>query len=157
MFPNSILPMPTPLHFVDSLPLPDLHPDCSVPSHSSHDHTHTSTTNTSDHTETQTIDDTAVNIDRPKLTARAPSYLSEYHCSLVPFITSSIPSKSTDPIPIFPTPYPISSVISYESLSPSYRSYALSYSLEREPKTFKQAMTSDIWTQSVNVEPSSKL
>ena len=159
MFPNSILPMPAPLHFVESMPLPDFTPDCGVPSHSSdHVHTQFSTISGSGHTATQASGDIVVDVDRPKRTARVPSYLSEYHCSLVPFITSSFPttssfsSKSQDHVPIFPTPYPISSFISYESLSPSYRSYVLTYSLEREPKTFKQAMTSDIWTQSVNVE-----
>lgn len=153
IFPNSILPMPSPLHFVDSMSLPDLHPDCGVSSHDcGHDHTQPSTTNISGHTETQDLGGNDVNTDRRRRTPRAPSYLSEYHYSLVPFITSSISSKSIDTVPIFPTPYHISFVISYENLSPSFQSYTLAYSLEREPKTFMQAMTSDIWTQSVNVE-----
>lgn len=159
MFPNSIFHMPAPLHFVESMHLPDFPRDCGVPSHSSDPvHTHSSTTSGSGHTETQHSGDTVVNIDRPRRTARAPSYLSEYHCSLVPFTTSSFPStssfssKSQDHVPIFPPPYPISSVISYESLSPSYRPYVLAYYLEREPKTFRQAMTYDIWTQLVKVE-----
>ena len=150
MFPNTILPMPSLLHFVDSMPLLSMHSECSVhPNSVSSHHTPAHVT-----TETQ---DTSVNIEpvaRPKRNSRAPKYLSEYHCSLVPFITTSnhITSVSQDPVPIFPTPYPISSVLSYDSLSPYFQVYTLAYTLEREPKNFKQAMTSDVWNKSMNVE-----
>ena len=113
IFPNSILPLPAILHFVESMPLPDFTPDCGVPSHSSdHVHTQSSSSSGSEHTATQASGDIVVNVDRPKRTARVPSYLSEYHCSFVPFITSSFPSTSSflsttqDHVPFFPLHIP---------------------------------------------------
>lgn len=156
MFPNTILPMLSPLHFVDSMPLPSMHNDCSV--HSSVPHTNNPASQQSlplsVKTETQNTGVSEANDGRPRRTTRAPNYLSEYHCSLMPFLTTSKrPTPVSDsPQPIFLTPYPISLVLSYDSLSPSFQSYTLAYTLEREPRNFKEAMASDMWNKSVNVE-----
>lgn len=155
MFPNTILPMPSPLHYVDSMPLPSMHTDCSV---------HPLDPNTSNHTSNQPAPSSSINTEshdtgvnevndfRPRRTTRAPNYLSEYHCSLMPFTINSKQPTSDSPKPVYPTPYPISSVLSYENLNPSYQSYTLAYTLEREPHNFKEAMASGMWTKSVNVE-----
>lgn len=151
MFPNSILPIPSPLHFVDSMPLPSMHSDCSV-----HNTPASSSTNSYVvvEPETQNNDANVDHLARPKRTTKAPNYLSEYMYNLVPFISTSkhISSSTHDHVPVFPTLYPISSVLSYDSFSPSFQVYTLAYTLEREPKNFKQAMTSDVWKKSENVE-----
>lgn len=50
------------------------------------------------------------------------------------------------------SPYPLSSVLSYDKFQFPYCHYLLSYSLETEPKTFQQAMASDQWKRAVNEE-----
>lgn len=89
--------------------------------------------------ETVVTDTTLISLpsDRPKRQTRTPSYLSEYHCALAQ-ISPSLPPKYT-------TPYPLSSYLSYNHFTPTYCSYILSYSMETEPKTFKQAMASEVW------------
>ncbi|CAA7015607.1 unnamed protein product [Microthlaspi erraticum] len=160
MFPNTILPMPAPLHFVETMPLnctePDSEIDCDVRS-SSHTAPDSSASSlhhaSSSHPSTiqssnpvsQEYDVGPVNIVRPKRTPKAPSYLSEYHCN-------SLPLTSYDPLPSHTTPYPISDFVSYDQLSPLFQSYIFAYNLETEPKTFKQAMASVKWTKAVNVE-----
>lgn len=83
-------------------------------------------------------------IDRPKRQSKAPSYLSDYHCALAQ-ISPPLPPNHT-------TPYPISSVLSYDLFKSHYCSYILSYSMETEPKTFKQAITFDKWKGALNEE-----
>ena len=79
--------------------------------------------------------DASLNMARPKRQTKAPNYLSDYHCALL---------QTTDPLPSsHTTPYPLSSVLSYHKLRQPFISFLLSYSLETEPKTFKQAMASD--------------
>lgn len=71
--------------------------------------------------------------------------MSDYHCNLLPSSSHSSSSINT-------TPYPLSSIISYDKFTPTSRSYIISYTLETEPKTFKQAMASEKLTKAVNVE-----
>lgn len=48
--------------------------------------------------------------------------------------------------------HPLSSVLSYSKLKSSFRHATLSYSLETAPTSLKQAIKSDIWTETMNVE-----
>lgn len=89
---------------------------------------------------------------RPKRTPKAPGYLSDYHCSL-----AHISSSSTNPsLPQISPPsspfHPISSVLSYTNLHPSFQNYVLSITVETKPKTFKQAVTSMVWRVAMNDE-----
>jgi len=164
MFPNSILPLPAPLHFVETMPLID--EDSLIPtttdSRTADNHASSSSSALpsiippSSNTETQDIDSNAVPITRSKRTTRAPSYLSEYHCSLVPSISTLPPTDSSIPIHPLPeiftasspkktTPYPISTVVSYDKYTPLCQSYIFAYNTETEPKTFSQAMKSEKW------------
>ncbi|CAA7046908.1 unnamed protein product [Microthlaspi erraticum] len=93
-------------------------------------------------------------ISRPKRASKAPGYLSDYHCSLTqiskPFISPfDIPSPESIPST---TVYPLSNVLSYSALAPLYQTYVLSYSLETESTTFKQAMTSPHFRHAMNEE-----
>ncbi|KAG7577896.1 Retrotransposon Copia-like N-terminal [Arabidopsis thaliana x Arabidopsis arenosa] len=163
MFPNNILPLPAPLHFVDSMPAYPDDDSCHNNTASSSNDTnaasssHTpSSTNNMTNTETHDTGITTVPIARPKRNTKAPTYLSEYHCALIPYSSFSPPTTTTNTINPPPTkittPYPISSAISYDKLTPLYNSYILSYSMETEPKTFQQAMKSEKWTKAANEE-----
>lgn len=170
MFPNTILPLPALLHFVETMPLlsaeertnislmHDIFIDIDFVPSLTCSHTHS----TLDASRTVTVlEDTVTdltNFPRPKRTTRAPTYLSQYHCSCVsslpvsltrlPRLLSSdshhnvflVPSSSFSS-PSFPssskTPYPISSTVSYDHFNPVFQSYVHSYNLEIEPKTFK--------------------
>ncbi|KAG7586100.1 Reverse transcriptase RNA-dependent DNA polymerase [Arabidopsis thaliana x Arabidopsis arenosa] len=80
---------------------------------------------------------------RPKRNAKAPSYLSQYHCYL---------TQNTIPTPIPSTRYPLSSVLSYDLLAPEFQQFILAITLETEPHTFKQAMASEYWKNACNSE-----
>ena len=75
--------------------------------------------------------------DRPRRHTRAPGYLSQYHCALAQSNLALTPSKPSSSVS-----YPLSSVLAYDKLQSLYKSYALSYSIETEPTSFKQAMLS---------------
>lgn len=160
MFPNTILPLNVPLHFVETYPLPlHCHTDCSHPLNPSEvdtkDHNsalHNDSSLSTNHTSTSTAhalsshtdhaSSTGVGYvpsDRPKRQVKPPTYLSEYHCNLLPFSSFSSSSFPTEQ----KTPYLIFSVLSYDCLSPHFQASILAYTLETEPKTFKQAMASE--------------
>ena len=111
MFSNTILPLLPPLHFVETM---HLFSDASVPltssayvhpaTSASHASTSTSTTHTTD--STTNVELSFDNNARPKRHTKAPPYLSEYHCSLVPFSSFS-DHELAHP---FTTPYHISSL-----------------------------------------------
>lgn len=80
MFPNMILPLHTPLHFVESIHVM-FDGECSsatpeyIPARS-----HTNNTSQTDRT---FVEDTSIkpeNTSRPRRTTRASTYLSQYHC-----------------------------------------------------------------------------
>ncbi|XP_033142562.1 uncharacterized protein LOC117132479 [Brassica rapa] len=139
IFDNTILPLPVPM-FVDSAP--PVHLETQSPRH----------------------DPVVVEIvpistgqgslvgGRPRRNVKAPKYLSQYHCALA---RVSLPTTlDTCSIPSLPssTPYPLSSVITYSNFTPLYQSYILSYSLETEPTSFKQAMLSPNFKKATNEE-----
>jgi len=93
--------------------------------------------------------------------------LSEYHCSLVPSISSlpptdfipsiisppiTLPNTSTSKQPKRTSPHPLTNTISYDKLTPLFNSYICAYNLETEPKTFAQAIKSEKWTKAANEE-----
>ena len=162
MFPNTVLPMPVPFHFVETFPLPEhLHSGCSHPipvydsdnpvpdigsSYGSSSNGHPRTVTSSMHNNVSGV--SSVDDARPKRSTKPPSYLSEYHCALLPFTSFSSSSLPTEQ----KTPYPLSSVLCYDNLNPLFQSSILAYTIETEPKTFKQAMASEMWRGSVSAE-----
>lgn len=134
------------LHFVDSLPVSspvECSNSDSVPAQS---HTHDTST---DHTEIDTTGTEHDHASRPKRHTRAPTYLSQYHCAaisattpistrlsrlpstlppylccLIPFTSVSSPSFPSS----FKTPYPLSSVVSYDRLNHVFQAAVHSYS-----------------------------
>ena len=81
-------------------------------------------------------------------TRKLPSYLQDYHITLP---SSSALQSSTDKGKP-PVPYPISSVLSYHTLSPSYRSFVLNVSSTTEPKSYSQAAKLDCWKLAMKAE-----
>jgi len=67
---------------------------------------------------------------RPK---RPPEYLKDYHCNLNVSNTSSR------------VKYPLNYVLSYDKLSPSYKSFVMSISSHVEPNTYFEAVKYDCW------------
>ncbi|XP_013632827.1 PREDICTED: uncharacterized protein LOC106338383 [Brassica oleracea var. oleracea] len=99
------------------------------------------------------------NTTRTRRHGKAPSYLLDCHCSLIYMdkalsyhfvsnITTSFPSLETCSTPC----HPISSVLSYDNIKPSFKNVILTCSLETAPNSFKQAIKSVIWTKTMNVE-----
>ena len=100
-----------------------------------------------------------LNTTRPRRHGKAPSYLLDYHCSLISMekalsshfvsnITTSFHSLDT----YSPPRHPISSVLSYDNITPCFKNAILTCSLETAPTSFKQAIKSVIWTKAMNVE-----
>ena len=56
-----------------------------------------------------------------------PGYLKDFHCTM---------ASST----CLTSPHALSKVITYDALSPSYRAFALSVSVDFEPQFFHQAV-----------------
>lgn len=148
IFDSVILPLPIPV-LDDDIVHTSASPSTIVtlPSHaSSSSHTsHTDASIIDGSQETVTTETAMISLphDRPKRSTRTPGYLSDYHCSL-PQPPTSITKKTT--------PYPISSFVSYLNLHPTYQAAILSYSLEIEPKNFKEAIASLKWTKAMDVE-----
>ncbi|KAI5408443.1 hypothetical protein KIW84_054323 [Lathyrus oleraceus] len=78
-----------------------------------------------------------------------PSYLEDYHYYNT--IHHSPNSPNTKPKPSN-VAYPLSSVLSYDNCSPSYKHYFLYISSHVEPKTFNQANKHDCWKKAMDAE-----
>ncbi|CAA7054271.1 unnamed protein product [Microthlaspi erraticum] len=87
----------------DSVPLPDASP------HTHSSASHSNATPISLETVSRGTGQSRLLNVRPKRTARAPGYLSEYHCAQISSSSSEIPST---------TVYPLSSVFAYSALKP---------------------------------------
>ncbi|KAG7578260.1 Retrotransposon Copia-like N-terminal [Arabidopsis thaliana x Arabidopsis arenosa] len=80
---------------------------------------------------------------RPRRETRAPSYLSQYHCSNI----LKEPSSS-----LHGTAHPLSAYLSYDKLSHEYRLFCFAIIAEKEPTTFKEAVLLQKWLDAMNVE-----
>ncbi|KAG7594381.1 Retrotransposon Copia-like N-terminal [Arabidopsis thaliana x Arabidopsis arenosa] len=111
---------------------------------SAQEHTHSPTLIPSN-----TLNENAQSLDgmdttlRPRRETRAPSYRSQYHCSLV----SKEPSPS-----LHGTAHPLSAYLSYDKLSHEYRLFCFAIIAEKEPKTFKEAVLLQQWLDAMNLE-----
>jgi hypothetical protein len=66
---------------------------------------------------------------------KPPGYLNDYHCNMITSTSHDL-SSPLDQAPVSNqsgTPYPLSHVLSYSKLSPSFRKYALAISTNPEP------------------------
>lgn len=83
---------------------------------------------------------------RSSRTQKAPDYLKDFHCHL---------SQSQGNCESFHQGnvlYPLSSILSYNSLSPFHLAYTLAISTHVEPNTYNQAIKCKEWIQAMNNE-----
>ncbi|XP_028793735.1 putative protein TPRXL [Neltuma alba] len=73
------------------------------------------------------------------------SYLQDYHCALI-----STADQSSSPG--YSSKYPLSSVLSYSSLSSAYRNFVLFVTSTPDPKTYSQAVKHSKWRDAMTVE-----
>jgi len=71
---------------------------------------------------------------------KPPEYLKDYHWNLNVSNTSSR------------VKYPLNSVLSYNNLSPSYKSFVMSISSHVEPNTYSEALKHDCWRKAMQCE-----
>jgi len=71
---------------------------------------------------------------------RPPEYLKDYHCNL------NVSSTSLR------VKYPLNFVLSYSNLSPSYKSFVMSFSSHVEPNTYSEGMKHDCWRKAIQCE-----
>ena len=79
---------------------------------------------------------------------RVPSYLQDFHYNL----PSSAATQSSERQINSVVRYPLSSVLSYNSLSPHYKSFILNISSTTEPKSYSQAVKHECWQQAMKTE-----
>ena len=77
--------------------------------------------------------------------SKPPSYLQAYHCSQV----TSVPTPN---LPQSGTSHPLSSFLSYDHLSPSYKSFCCSISTIVEPQYYSQAVSDPKWQAIMDAE-----
>ena len=70
-------------------------------------------------------------------TKKPPEYLKDYHCNLNVSDTSSR------------VKYPLNFVLSYNKLSPSYKSFIMSISSHVESNTYSEAVKYDCWRKAI--------
>ena len=79
---------------------------------------------------------------RSQRTGQAPTYLQDYHCSLISsyqLLTSSCR-------------YPISQVLSYSSLSPKQEAFSLAILIIPEPTSYAKAVKDANWRRAIEAE-----
>lgn len=69
---------------------------------------------------------------------KKPSYLKDFHCNL---LTTSTKCR-----------YPLSDVLSYDQLSPTYRAFTVSLSSQVEPRNYHEAAKCSEWQQAMDEE-----
>ena len=85
----------------------------------------------------------ASSIRQPKRVKHPPSYLRDYHCHL---LSHSFPAHSSNIL------YPLSQVLSYNSLSPSHKNFVLNVSSNYKPQFYHQAVPFLRWRTSISKE-----
>ena len=86
-----------------------------------------------------------VPIKRSARVHKRPSYLQAYHCNQVSSIPTTIVLHTS-------TFHPLSSHLSYHSLSPSYKHFCCSISSIVEPLYYYQAVSDPKWQESMAAE-----
>ena len=76
-----------------------------------------------------------------------PGYLHDYHCHIATSTSEPAPSSSASGIP-----YTLSSVLSYDHLSPAQKCFSLSVSALVEPTSYTQAVHCKEWCEAMDAE-----
>lgn len=142
--PFSTLVLPSPHLFNSHIPsqstISTSHanpPSTSVP-----DHTTISPSLTFPNNSQPTTNPPTLPARRSTRSIQPPSYLRDYHCNLLSL--SSTTSNHTK--------YPLSQVLSYDTLSPDYRHFVLNVSSQFEPCFYHEAVSSPEWCSAMQSE-----
>ncbi|WKA10965.1 hypothetical protein VitviT2T_028505 [Vitis vinifera] len=119
-----VVPVSTPSPSFDNLTSHPNSPDSSSNDISPHTTSHTTT--------------------RSSRVSQPPKYLSDYHCHLASSTPHFDISNST--------PYPLSDVISYNKLSPSFRAFSIFISTITEPTAYAEALVVPEWQHAMRAE-----
>ncbi|GAU44717.1 hypothetical protein TSUD_400290 [Trifolium subterraneum] len=119
-----------------------------------------SSTSTSSNTSPSTTTDTLPNstqqintnlpIRQSNRISKPPGYLKDYHCSLV--TTTNPDSNDASIISSNTSKYPISSHLSYHSLSSAHTHYIMNLSTINEPNTYEEALHDENWINAIHAE-----
>ncbi|CAN1780189.1 Retrovirus-related Pol polyprotein from transposon TNT 1-94 [Linum perenne] len=97
--------------------------------------------------------------DHPRRTNRTrklPSYLTDYHLSMLSQQEKAATNLSSIPLEQGSTHqqgmHPLSKVVSYNALHPKFRQFCLSVSSFSEPKTFREACKQENWIKAMTTE-----
>lgn len=134
-FPDLVLPQAA---LSDDSHQSQVVPDVQLPSHS------TSNANDTEHElilPSSEASDTAPARISTRVSKR-PSYLQDYHCHLLQHKL----------LPASQVLYPLSNYLSYDSLSPRYRTLALNITSHFEPQFYHQAVRFDAWKSAMAEE-----
>jgi len=108
-----------------------------ISSSSSHSHSISDTPNSSDSVSPHPLPRKSTRVRRP------PEYLQQYHCQLAstsPEFVSKVFSSGISGIS-----FPLSSYVSYNNLSSSFKHFCFSISSDVEPQYYHQAVKHDHW------------
>jgi hypothetical protein len=154
VFPhNSISPIvpisPYTDHISESVPISDDHISDYVPISIAGSDDNVISSNSDDFS-TPCDTPIAVPIRQSSQIRQKPNYLHDYHCQLVTFSSTSLqPSSNLADQSIQGTSHALSSVLSYDRLSPSHKHFALSISTSVEPQFFHQAIKHACWREAM--------
>ncbi|KAL6224253.1 hypothetical protein ACLB2K_003108 [Fragaria x ananassa] len=82
---------------------------------------------------------------------KVPTTLQDFHIeAALPSRTG--PSSSTNEVHSSGTHHSLSHVLSYHRLSPNHRAFTAKLTIEREPRTFSQAILAPQWREAMNAE-----
>jgi len=144
-FPNIVLPAPIPDSNVlfpsipDPAPLDPISFDLSIPSYAF----------TSPFPDDSPVIPTSVPFIRKSLRVKnKPSYLQDFHCQMA---SSSLSPPAHSPRHAG-IPFALSSIISYDKLSPYYKHYVQSVSTSIEPQFYHKAVQHSCWHEAMQAE-----
>jgi len=132
----SVLPIVSPTDFFE-IPTMDSPPSSSSESVSPHPVVTSDTPNSSNSVPPHPVSRQSTRVRRP------PEYLQQYHCQLAstsPGFVSKVSSSGNSGIS-----FPLSSSVSYNNLSSSFKHFCLSISSAVEPQYYHQAVKHDHW------------
>jgi hypothetical protein len=149
---DSVLPLPLPLH--ESIaPFLDPRASASFPFHSA---TH-SPSNSSSFSPSLNSDSAPLLASPSEIIPQPyrkssrikhkPGYLHDYHCHIATSTSEPAPSSSASGIP-----YTLSSVLSYDHLSPAQKCFSLSISALVEPTSYTQAVHCKEWCEAMDTK-----
>ena len=123
---------------LNTIPLHSSPPNSHGPPESPNSHSEHELSSSNNHSEVPPSNN--ISTRHSSRQSNPPHYLKDYHCY------STLSNNTSHNL------YPLSSVLSYDKCSPSYKHFCCNVSSKSEPKTFAQAIKLECWKQAMNAE-----